>query len=329
MSLYDKILGHENIISQLKIAVKNDKVSNAYIFNGEDGCGKTKIARAFAEALLCSEQTGEGCGKCHMCVQTASDNNPDIIWVKHDKPASIGVDDVREQLVDDIQIKPYNGGRKVYIIDEAEKMTTQAQNAILKTIEEPPEYAVILFLTNNAQTFLPTIISRCVIFNLKPLRTDEIKEYLMREYKVPEYQAKVGAAYSQGRLGKAISMVTSDDFSQIRDEALRLVKNIYAYDVPTLIDSVKKVSDYKITINDYIDIIEMWYRDVLLFKVTKDANNLVFTEEINDIRKQASRSSYEGIENILNSCEVAKARLKANVNFDLAMELMFLNIKEN
>ena len=329
MSLYDKILGHENIIKQLKTAVKNDKVSNAYIFNGEDGCGKAMIARAFAEALLCEMHSGEGCGQCHMCLQTASDNNPDIVWVKHEKPASIGVDDVREQLVDDIQIKPYNGGRKVYIIDEAEKMTTQAQNAILKTIEEPPEYGVIIFLTNNAQTFLPTIISRCVIFNLKPLRTDEIKTYLMREYKVPEYQAKICAAYSQGRLGKAINMATSDDFAEIRDEAVRLVKNIYTYDVPRLIDAVKKVSDYKITINDYIDIIEMWYRDVLLFKVTKDANNLVFTEELKTIRQQATKSSYEGIENILNGCEVAKARLKANVNFDLAMELMFLNIKEN
>ena len=329
MSLYDKILGHENIIKQLKTAVKNDRVSNAYIFNGEDGCGKAMIARAFAEALLCEMHSGEGCGQCHMCLQTASDNNPDIVWVKHEKPASIGVDDVREQLVDDIQIKPYNGGRKVYIIDEAEKMTTQAQNAILKTIEEPPEYGVIIFLTNNAQTFLPTIISRCVIFNLKPLRTDEIKTYLMREYKVPEYQAKICAAYSQGRLGKAINMATSDDFAEIRDEAVRLVKNIYTYDVPRLIDAVKKVSDYKITINDYIDIIEMWYRDVLLFKVTKDANNLVFTEELKAIRQQATKSSYEGIENILNGCEVAKARLKANVNFDLAMELMFLNIKEN
>ena len=329
MSLYDKILGHENIIKQLKTAVKNDKVSNAYIFNGEDGCGKAMIARAFAEALLCEMHSGEGCGQCHMCLQTASDNNPDIVWVKHEKPASIGVDDVREQLVDDIQIKPYNGGRKVYIIDEAEKMTTQAQNAILKTIEEPPEYGVIIFLTNNAQTFLPTIISRCVIFNLKPLRTAQIKTYLMREYKVPEYQAKICAAYSQGRLGKAINMATSDDFAEIRDEAVRLVKNIYTYDVPRLIDAVKKVSDYKITINDYIDIIEMWYRDVLLFKVTKDANNLVFTEELKAIRQQATKSSYEGIENILNGCEVAKARLKANVNFDLAMELMFLNIKEN
>ncbi len=329
MSMYNKILGHENIISQLKGAVANGKVNHAYIFNGEDGSGKNLIAKAFAEALLCEKGGEEGCGECHFCRQTMSENNPDLIWVRHEKPASIGVDDVRGQLVEDIQIKPYNGRYKVYIIDEAEKLTPQAQNAILKTIEEPPSYGVIIFLTNNDEVFLPTIISRCIIFNLRPLRDNAIAEYLIKEYKIPEYEAKMCAAYSQGRLGKAINLVNSGDFGKIKDEAVSLVKNVNTYDIADLIDAIKRVSEYKVNISDYIDIIQMWYRDVLLFKVTKDANNLIFSDEINAIRKAASKSSYEGIENILRGCEVAKARLKANVNFELAMELMLLNIKEN
>ena len=329
MSMYDRIIGHENIIAQLKNAVSNDKVSHAYIFNGEDGSGKTMVAKAFAQALLCEKGEAEGCGECHFCKQTESDNNPDLIRVTHEKPASIGVDDVREKLVEDIQIKPYNGRYKVYIIDEAEKMTPQAQNAILKTIEEPPAYSVIIFLTNNDEIFLPTIISRCIIFNFRPLRDSVITDYLIKEYKVPEYEAKMCAAYAQGRIGKAVDLITSEDFVKIKDEALRFVKNVYTYDVPDMVDAVKRVAEYKINITDYIDIIEMWFRDVLLFKVTKDANNLVFSDEINYIRKQASKSSYEGIGNILQSCEIAKQRLKANVNFDLAIELMLLNIKEN
>ncbi len=329
MSMYDKILGHENIIAQLKNAVSNDRVSHAYIFNGEDGSGKSMVAKAFAEALLCEKGTSEGCGECHFCKQTASNNNPDLIWVTHEKPASIGVDDVREQLVEDVQIKPYNGKYKVYIIDEAEKMTVQAQNAILKTIEEPPAYSVIIFLTNNDEIFLPTIISRCIIFNFRPVRDSVVMDYLISEYKVPEYEAKLCASYAQGRVGKAVHLVVSEDFMKIKDEALKLVKNVYTYDVANMVDAIKSVVEYKVNISDYIDIIEMWFRDVLLFKVTKDANNLVFSDEINYIRKQASKSSYEGIENILQGCEIAKQRLKANVNFDLAMELMLLNIKEN
>lgn len=329
MSEYKKILGHENIISQLKNAIKSDKVSHAYIFNGEDGSGKNMLAKAFAEALLCERGEMEGCGECHFCKQLASDNNPDFVRLTHEKPASIGVEDVREQLVEDVLIKPYNGKYKVYIIDEAEKMTVQAQNAILKTIEEPPAYSVIIFLTNNVEIFLPTIVSRCIIFNLRPLRESTIMEYLISEFKVPEYEAKICASYSQGKLGKAIRLATSEEFGDIKEEALKLVKNVYSYDIADLIEAVKKITEYKISVTEYIDLLEMWYRDVLLFKVTKDPNNLIFSDEINAIRKQASKSSYEGLENIQRGLEVAKARLKANVNFELAIELMLLNIKEN
>lgn len=329
MSLYEQIVGHENLINQLTTAVKSGKVNHAYIFNGADGAGKNLLAKAFAEALLCEKQEEKGCGECHFCKQTASNNNPDLKFVKHEKPNTIGVDDVREALVNDIQIKPYNGLYKVYIVDEAEKMTVQAQNAILKTIEEPPEYSVIIFLTNNSDVFLPTILSRCITYNLKPLRESVIMDYLMKEFKIADYEARVCASFSQGQLGKAIMLAKSDDFNGIKDAAISFVSNVHSYEIYDLVYELKTINDYKLNINDFIDIIEMWYRDVLLFKVTKDPNNLIFTDEINLIRKMASKSSYEGIEQILDGCEVAKARIKANVNFDLAMELMLLNIKEN
>ena len=326
---YANIVGHENIIAQLKNAVSVNKVSHAYIFNGEDGSGKNIIAKSFAMSLLCEKGGEEGCGECHFCKQVLSGNNPDLKYLSHEKPASIGVEDVREQLVEDIAIKPYNGKYKVYIVDEAEKMTVQAQNAILKTIEEPPAYIVIIFLTNNVEVFLPTIISRCIIFNLRPIKDDVIVEHLISKYMVPEYEARICASYAQGKLGRAIRLATSDDFGRIKDEALKFVKNVYSYDIADLIDIVKAVTEFKISITEYIDLIAMWYRDVLLFKVTKDPNNLIFADEINGIRKQASKSSYEGIEKILQGLEVAKVRLKANVNFELTIELMLLCIKEN
>ncbi len=329
MSLYDRIIGHENIISRLTMSAGMNKVNHAYIFNGADGSGKNMLAKAFAEALLCEKQEEKGCGKCHFCRQTASGNNPDLIYVKHEKNGTIGIDDVREQLIEDIQIKPYNGKYKVYIIDEAEKLTVQAQNAMLKTIEEPPEYSVIMLLTNNGEIFLPTILSRCIMLNLRPLRESTIMEYLIKEYKIPDYEAKVCAAFSQGHLGKAVRLITFDEFNDIKEEALRFLSNVYSYEIYDLVDEIKKITEYKVNICDFIDIIQMWYRDVLLFKVTKDPNRLIFSDEINTIRKSASRSSYEGIETVLDSCEAAKARLKANVNFELAMELLLLNIKEN
>lgn len=329
MSLYNKIIGHSNIIEQLKNSVRNGKISNAYIFNGEDGAGKNMLADAFAESMLCEKDMEEGCGECHFCRQMQSGNNPDLISVLHQKAGSIGIDDIREQLNKDIQIKPYNGRHKVYIIDEAEKLTVQAQNAMLKTIEEPPEYGVIIFLTNNIEVFLPTIVSRCIVYNLRPQKESVVMDYMMTQFKIPEYEAKVCASFAQGKIGKAIELIKSETFGFIKDEAVNLLKNIYTYEITDILESIKKIADYKQNIIYYIDIIEMWYRDVLLFKVTKDPNNLIFSDEINQIRKESSKKSYEGIEKVLEGCETAKARLKANVNFELAIELMLLNIKEN
>ena len=147
MSGYETVIGHNRIKDHLINAVKTNTVSHAYIFNGADGIGKKTLAKTFAKAIQCEENTGEPCGKCRSCLQVDGDNQPDIIWVKHDKPASISVDDVRLQINSDILIRPYSSKYKIYIVDEAEKMTVQAQNALLKTIEEPPSYGIIILLT--------------------------------------------------------------------------------------------------------------------------------------------------------------------------------------
>ncbi len=329
MSMYNKIVGHEDVIEQLKKAIQLGRVSHSYILQGEDGSGKNMIAQAFAEALLCEKNLDEGCGICHSCKQIKSQENPDLIRIGHEKTTSISVDDIRTQLIQDIQIKPYSGKYKIYIIDDAEKMTTQAQNAILKTIEEPPLYSVIILLTNNLQVFLPTILSRCNIIKLKPLEDGMIVKYLIHNFEILETEATVYASFSQGRLGKAIEFLKSEDFSKMKEEVVNMVKNIYAYDISEVLNQVHKIAEFKESINEYIDLLEVWFRDVLLFKATKDPNNIIFKEEINIIKKQASKSSYEGIEIILQALTTTKSRLKANVNFDLAIELMLLNIKEN
>jgi len=147
---FKHIIGHEQIIQHLREAITSGKVSHAYILSGEDGAGKNLLADAFAMSLQCEEKNGQAnaCGKCRSCMQATSNNHPDIIRVTHEK-ASIGVDDVRIQINNDIQVKPYSSPYKIYIIDEAEKLTEAAQNALLKTIEEPPVYAVLILLTNN------------------------------------------------------------------------------------------------------------------------------------------------------------------------------------
>lgn len=287
------------------------------------------IAEAFARALLCEKQDPDGCGECRSCRQSDDRNNPDIIYVKHDKPNTISVDDIRTQLNNDIVIKPYSNQYKIYIVDEAEKMNQQAQNALLKTIEEPPAYAVIMLLTTNADSFLQTIRSRCITLNLKSVKNDVIKSYLMTEKKIPDYQADVCAAFAQGVVGKAIKLASSDDFNELKESALSLIKRLDDIDLYEMGEAIKQISDYKLQVQDYFDLITVWYRDVLYMKATNDVNGLIFKDEVYDIKKQASKHSYHGIETIIEALDKAKLRINANVNFDLVIELLLMTIKEN
>ena len=332
MAAFRDIIGQEQMKEHLINAVKTGKVSHAYIINGERSSGKEFVARVFAMALQCENRgpdTAEPCGECQSCKQTLSANQPDIIRVSHEKPNTIGVEDIRTQINQDIVIKPYKSPYKIYIINEGEKMSPQAQNALLKTLEEPPAYAVILILTTSLEAMLQTILSRCVVLNMKPAPDEEVRRYLMEELQIPDYKADVCVAFARGNVGKAKALAASEEFDNIKADAVGLLKYIAEMDVSEIVSAIKKISEYKFNIDDYLDIIAVWYRDVLLFKATNDANHLIFKEEIQYIRKVADRSTYEGIENIIRAIETAKARLQANVNFDLTMELLLLAIKEH
>ncbi len=329
MAGFDEIYGQPQIVEHFKNALSTGKISHAYIIEGERSSGKEFIARVFAQALECEAGGIDPCNECHSCRQANAGSHPDIIKVTHEKPQNIGVDDIRAGINDNILIKPYSGDWKIYIINEAEKMSIQAQNALLKTLEEPPEYAVILLLTSNLDVMLQTIISRCVVLHMKPVPDDMIKGYLMRELHIPDYKADVCTAFAQGNLGKAKALAVSEEFDNIKTEAVNLLRYIREMEITEIVTAINKIKDYKIDINDYLDILSVWYRDVLLFKATNDANHLIFKDEIQYIKKVANQSAYEGIEIILEALDKAKARLRANVSFEMTMELLLLTIKEN
>ncbi len=329
MAKFTDIIGQEQLKEHIQNAIASNKVSHAYIINGERNAGKEFIARIFAMTLQCEQGGAEPCNECHSCKQALSHNQPDIIYISHEKPNSIGVEDIRGQINNDIGIKPYSSPRKIYIMNEGEKMTPQAQNALLKTLEEPPEYAVILILTDNVEALLPTIISRCVVLNMKPVSDALVKKYLMEELGVPDYKANICVAFARGNIGKAKLLASSEEFEKVKEEAITLVKYINDMEINEIVKAIKKIMEYKLDVNDYLDILTVWYRDALLYKATKDVNSLVFKNEIQQIRKVADRSTYEGIETIVKALQQARRRLEANVNFDLTMELMLLTIKEN
>ena len=326
MFAFSEIVGHEQIKDHLQLVIRDDKPFHAYIFQGDVGVGKETVARTFAAALQCQGEGEKPCKVCPSCHQMESGNQPDVIWVTRER-SSLGVDEIREQLCNTMDIKPFSSPYKVYIVSEAEKMTEAAQNALLKTIEEPPEYGVVILLTSNISALLPTIQSRCLTLEIRPLSTATVEKFLTSQCEVPDYLAKSSAAFAQGNLGKAMRYAKSDDFIESKDMILSLLRRVREMPVTDMLEVIQDLGTRKEEIRDYIDLMELWYRDVLLFKATKNVNSLFFQDEVSHISKEASNRSYEKIEEILQGFDKAKIRLKANVSFEVTMELMLLTLK--
>lgn len=327
MKGFDSIIGNEGIKEYFAHVIATGTVSHSYILNGEEGTGKKMFAAAFAAAMQCSDPGERPCGVCHSCIQAATGNHPDIIYVTHEKPQTLGVDDIRKGLVDDIVIRPYSSPYKIYIVDEAEKMSVQAQNAMLKTIEEPPEYGIILLLTTNSSAFLPTILSRCMELHVKPVTMAQEAAYL-KERGIEGEQADTLLHFTRGNIGKALRMASSDSFSSMIALITNLLKNGSSMSLEQMLEAIAKLETYKIDIYDCLDFMQMWYRDVLIFKATADINLLLFKNAYSDIKRTASRCGYDGIQIVLEGIEKARRRLDANVNFELTMELMLQTMRE-
>ena len=268
----------------------------------------------------------------------------EIIYVKKEENKSnISVDVVREQIVNDVDIKPYSSKYKIYIVDEAEKMNQQAQNAILKTIEEPPEYAIIILLTANHNAFLQTILSRCVLIQMKSIDTASVKRVLQTKYNTVDYQADMVASFAQGNIGKAIALVSDTSFNDTKNMVVSLCKKAGRMDEQQMAEEIKAIKEendrdkkegtseekFQGFMDQMLDLITLWFKDVLLYKATSNDELLLFKEDTFDIAEQASGCSYFGLNEIINAISETRARLNANVNFELTIMLLIQAIKEN
>ena len=328
MAGFRDILGQKSVIAHMKKAVSMGKTSHAYILNGEKGMGKKLLAHAFSMTLQCEQGGDEPCMECRSCKQAEGSNHPDIKWITHEKSGTISVEIIRDQLVNDMPIKPYSSKYKIYIIDEGEKMTPAAQNTLLKTIEEPPAYGIVIILTSNKEMLLQTILSRCVSLNLRPLKDEEMKRYLISHESVPDYQAAMAVRFAGGNLGRAIDIISSEDFIAMKDDVVRALKNLYKMTASDINQLVKEHSNYKNDMDGYLNLIIMWFRDVLLYKASSRKEALMFEAESDVIEKQAREVSYDGVQEVLVEIDNLKGRLKSNVNFDITLELLFIKIRE-
>ncbi len=177
-------IGHDGVVSKLQTAIQTGKLSHAYLLEGPRGVGKSEIAKRFAGALLCGK--ADMCGQCASCKKMLAGSHPDLIWIDNSVAAkenkkSLSIDAIRF-LKSDAFVKPFESRYKIYIIPDSDKMEPPAQNALLKILEEPPKYCTIILLCENKMHFLPTVLSRCTVFQLKRLTLEEIAQYAEKKY---------------------------------------------------------------------------------------------------------------------------------------------------
>ncbi len=333
---FDDIKGNEQIIKNFKSIIFNNKISHAYIIDAPKGLGKKLIANSFAKAIQCensrnvnSEAYVNSCGSCVSCVTFDSGNHTDVIYVDSLRGRSIGVDEIREQIGKNIGLKPYKYKYKIFIVNNADTMTIQAQNALLKTIEEPPEYGIFILISENYNKFLPTILSRCVIFKLKTLSFNIVFEYIKNNIDISDEEAFLYASYAQGNIGKAIETVSSESFIKIRNLVIDFINRFHEMDIIDIFSEVPVFEEYKEDIDTIMDILYLCYRDMIVLKCFSDYQKfIVQKDKVSELKRHVKNFSLEQLFFGTKTIYSAKIQFKQNTNFQMTLENLFLRLKE-
>jgi DNA polymerase-3 subunit delta' len=327
MYSFDRILGNEHIKENLQAAIKAGRVSHAFIFSGQAGTGRKLIAYTLANALNCLGSGAPPCGSCTSCRTLESGNNPDIITVRP-KGKSIGIDEVRELITLKMQSKPYSGKYKVFVIEDADKLTVSAQNALLKTMEEPAHYGIFLLVCENYNSFLNTIISRAIVLNVQTIPLETVAEYLRKNYSTSYEESEIFAAYSEGSIGKAVSLAVDDEFKNLRAHFLSLKKSVESGDAVDAIKAAEEMASYKEKLIDGLNVLYLSCRDALVYKSTGREDLLIERFLEDKIKNYVADKTPAQLMKKLQSVEKAKTALLQNANVRLTLEVMLFKFKE-
>lgn len=293
--MFNKIIGNDEIQNLLKQAIKNNRTSHSYLFVGTEGIGKKQIAKEFAKALLCLNND-KYCNTCKSCIEFDDNNNPDFVILEPDEN-SIKIEQIRE-IQRKVVEKPIISNQKVYIIDNSDKMTTEAQNCLLKTLEEPPKFVTIILIGFNESAFLDTIKSRCMILHFNKISDENILRFLEENYQT-KVNSQIMLEAFQGSIGKAIQLQDKqEEYEQIENVIVNLEKRD-KIDTLNGAEIIYKAKDEKFEILDYINIILL------------------------DMARKSGKYA-----NCINIVEDTKKRLQSNANYDMCIDNMLLKLWE-
>lgn len=311
---FENIIGHSNIKKQIQSSIESNKFSHAHIIVGEDGIGKSVLAKEIAVRLIGKKEVK----------QYADISNFRVAENKK----SIGVDEIRE-LIDEISKKPFEGENKVIIFFEGDKITEAAQNAFLKTIEEPPKGVFILLLCENLDKILPTIKSRCQIHNLNRLNEFEIKEFIVLHNKdVEESKMKQAILFSDGIPGRADKFLKDNTLNEIRTLVADIIQGINKKSLVEMIKYDEALAKYKSDYKELLTWFLCYIRDALVYKETGNSDLIMNIDKFNIIKDIAEMFSFNKLSDIIDIIEETRLKLYRNVNVTLTFQSMLIKLKE-
>ncbi len=324
---FSDIQGQDKAITVLQNAIRHQRVPQAYVFSGDEGVGKKFTALMLAKALNCRDRRDDACERCVSCHKINAGNHPDVRIIEPDGQF-IKIDQIRE-MQKDAGYKPFEGKRKVYILDDAETMRPEAANALLKTLEEPSAECLIILVTANVYALLPTVISRCQFIRFTALGVEKLVAFLEQKAQLPSERARLIASLAEGCPGRAVSM----DAEQALEKR-NLVENLFQslssglQDVRILFNHVEGLLSQKEAIHEYLDMMLIWYRDMYLLFEKGDKALVANSDAIDRLMQSAKPLSARHIQRLFEIVYQTKLDILRNANLQLTLEVMLISLTE-
>ncbi len=319
---FGDICGHEKPIAILRRALASGRIAHAYLFRGMDGIGKRTVAETFAKALNCSRMEDDACGDCPSCRKYDSGNHPDAVTVCPTGPF-IRIGDIRS-LQDQMGFRPLEGGRRVFLILEADRMNEPAANALLKTLEEPSPRNHLILVTSRPHRLPSTILSRCQHLPFNPLQTEAIALFLREHMDFSEAQARTLASSAGGSIGRALEMAREDDIrvrDGIMDAVAETLRNRTFPPQPTLPASLGKDREEVLR---RLEMVRLFLRDLLVWKETELKELLLYGDRLDLIGPLSKTLSGRELLARLDAVSRAQRAVEQNANRPLVLEAMVL-----
>ncbi len=329
---FSEIAGHESQKEFLRNSVRKDRVAHAYLFSGPKGIGKKLVAKGFAQLINCADnrmQTGE-C-TCVSCVKIEKGLNPDVLVFDYPDEKTIKVDHIRDDIEHLVYLTPYENPYKVFIVDDAQRMNFNAQNAFLKTLEEPPQNSVIILLTTLTDLLMPTIRSRCQVISFQPLETKIVREIL--EKKKPQTSdPELIARMSGGSVAKALDM--EETYIHKRNEYINCLMSVCGEKPLTLFNSVEKLRNEikqggAEELNIVFDVFSSWLRDSIVLNISGNQDKIVNIDLLDRLSRYSEQRNVQELIGKFAALEQTMTRIaRNNANVEISLENLLLRLSK-